>query len=144
MPSKREQVLLSLFARLQTLESPTVRVYRNQDKPQKIEGGMIILRDGTSGEPEVLLSPLTYIYEHRANIEIMVQAPDAADRDSALDALLSDIGAVIASDRSLSGLAEWAEADAPDFTEEPIEGALTVKMAEIAIMVRFATHDPLN
>lgn len=144
MPSMREQVLSALFAGLQMLETPTVRVYRNQDKPQKVEGGMIILRDGASEEPDVLLSPLTYIYEHLAHVEVMVQAPDADTRDSELDALLGAIGGIITGNRSLNGLAEWMESNAPAFVEEPIEGAPTVKMAQLSIMVRFVTNDPLN
>ena len=69
---------------------------------------------------------------------------DSAVRDSDLDTLLGAIGGVIAADRSLGGLAEWMESNAPAFIEEPIEGAPTVKMAQLSVMVRFATKDPLN
>ncbi len=144
MASIREQVLSALFTRLQTLGTSTVSVYRNQDKPQKVENGMIIMRDGASEEPEVLLSPLTYIFQHLVHIEVLVQAPDTATRDSQLDALLSAIGGIINSNRSLGGLAEWVESNAPAFVEEPIEGAATVKMAQLSVMVRFVTNDPLN
>jgi len=96
MPSKREQVLDRLTSKLKTLESATLKVYRNLDKPQQVPtNGMIVLRDGASAEPEMLLSPLTYIYEHLAVVEIMVQNPDPAIRDSTLDALLVSIGSVI-------------------------------------------------
>ena len=144
MASVREQVLEALFGNLQTLQTTKISVYRNLDKPQQVNGGMIIMRDGASEEPEVLLSPLTYIYQHLVNIEVMVQDADSATRDSGLDALLGAIGNVITADRSLGGLAEWAEANAPAFIEEPIEGAPTVKAAQLSIMVRFVTNDPLN
>lgn len=144
MSSMREQILSALFANLQALETSTIRVYRNLDKPQKVEGGLIIMRDGTAEKPDVLLSPLTYIYEHLVQIEVLVQNADAATRDSQLDALLIGIGGVITIDRSLGGIAEWMEAEAPAFVEEPIEGAASVKMAQIAVMVRFVTNDPLN
>jgi hypothetical protein len=88
MSSRREQILSALFANLQALETSHVKVYRNQDKPQKVEGGLVIMRDGASEQPEVLLSPLTYIYEHIVPVEVMVQDADAAARDSELDALL--------------------------------------------------------
>ncbi len=144
MASKREQVLSALFTQLSTLASATVHVYRNEDKPQKVVSGLIIMRDGASEEPEVLLSPLTYIYEHLVHLEVMVQAGTAAARDSALDGLLSSIGTIITNNRSLGGLAEWVESNAPAFIEEPIEGAASVKLAQISIMVRFWTNDPLN
>ena len=64
MPSKRETVLTALHARLQTLAAP---VLRGDVLPERIPAtGLIILRDGKPGEPEVTLSPLTYFYEHRA------------------------------------------------------------------------------
>ena len=144
MSSVREQILSALFGNLRALETSTVKAYRNLDKPQKVEGGMIIMRDGAAEQPDVLLSPLTYIYQHLINIEVLVQNSDASTRDSQLDTLLAAIGGIITGDRSLGGLAEWVEAEAPAFIEEPIEGAPTVKMAQLSVMVRFVTNDPLN
>jgi hypothetical protein len=145
MTSKREQVINTLHNKLKILDSATVKVYRNLDKPQKIpSGGIIILRDGASDEPEVLLSPLTYIYEQLVTLEVMVQNPDSATRDSALDTLLANIGSVINAYRTLDGLAEWVEARSPEFEEEPIEGAASVRTATLQVMVRFYTTDPLN
>jgi hypothetical protein len=145
MTSKREQVISSLHNKLKILESATISIYRNPDKPQKIpSGGIIILRDGASEEPEVLLSPVTYIYEQLVTLEVMVQHPDAATRDSALDALLADIGSVINTYRTLDGLAEWVEARSPEFEDESIEGAPSVRTVTLQVMVRFYTNDPLN
>ncbi len=145
MTSKREQVISGLYAKLKALEGANLKVYRNMDKPQKVpSGGIIIVRDGTAEEPEVLLSPLTYIYEHNVTIEAMVQSPDSTVRDTALDALLVSIGSIITSNRNLDGLAEWVEARTPDFIEEPIEGAATLRLATVNVMVRFSTTDPLN
>ena len=145
MTSKREQVLDRLATKLKTLETASLKVYRNLDKPQKIPaGGIIILRDGGGEEPEVLLSPLTYIYEHLVTAEIMVQNPDPTIRNSTIDALLVGIGSVINANRTLDGLAEWIEARSPEFQEEPIEGAASIRTATVLIMVRFFTSDPLN
>jgi len=145
MTSKREQILSALYTKVKTLESATVKAYRNMDKPQKITtGGIINMHDGASEEPDVLLSPLTYIYEHIVTLEIMVQNPNSDTRNTALDALLVSISSVINSNRTLDGLAEWVEARPPDFEEEPIEGAATVRTATVQIMVRFFTTDPLN
>ena len=144
MASVREQILAAFYAKLKELTTLHVSVYRNQDKPQKVDGGIIIMRDGTSEEPEVMLSPLTYIYLHAIAMEVMVQNTDAAQRDTKLDALLVSIGNIINANRNLSGLAEWLEATAPVFIDEPIEGAASLKMAQFTIQVRFHTSNPLN
>lgn len=43
------------------------------------------------------LSPLAYHYQHRAQIEAVVQG---ADRDAAFDDLCSSVGSTLAADRS--------------------------------------------
>jgi len=145
MSSKREQVLQAFYAKLLGLQKPQVSVYRNMDKPQKVpDGGIIILRDGESGDPDVMLSPLTYIYEHIATLEVMAQHTDQDKRTSILDALLVGIGGIIGANRTLGGLAEWVEAQAPDFNEEPVDGAGTIRAATVPVMIRFFTSDPLN
>ena len=59
MTSTRETILAALLARLQTLAAP---VLRGDVLPERIPAtGLIIPRDGKPGEPEVTLSPLTYI-----------------------------------------------------------------------------------
>ena len=76
--SKREQVLNDLFDRLSELIQVSVK--RNEVLPQKIpKSGLLILRDGTVGEPTVLLSPPHYIYQHKAEIEVLVQLAKPAD-----------------------------------------------------------------
>ena len=66
MTSPRETILTALHARLKTLAAP---VLRGDVLPERIPAtGLIILRDGKPGEPEVALSPLTYFYEHRAEL----------------------------------------------------------------------------
>jgi hypothetical protein len=145
MTSKREQVISALFNKLKTLETANLKIYRNLDKAQQVPtDGMIVLRDGASDEPEVLLSPLTYIYEHLLGLEVLVQNADSATRSNLLDALLVNIGSIINANRTLDGLAEWVEAKAPDFNDDPIEGAATIRSANVQIMVRFFTTDPLN
>ncbi|MDT8854385.1 hypothetical protein RNZ50_04915 [Paracoccaceae bacterium Fryx2] len=51
--------------------------------PERVPtGGLLILRDGEPGEPEVTLSPLRYYYQPQAEIEAVVQG---AARDTACD-----------------------------------------------------------
>jgi hypothetical protein len=105
---------------------------------------MMVMRDGIAQDPEVLLSPLTYIYEHLVTVEVLVQNPDPATRDALLDVLLVALSGVITSNRTLDGLAEWVEARSPEFQDEPIEGAASVRAATVQVMVRYFTSDPLN
>ena len=88
--TKREQILQALFTRLQSITD--AKVLRNEVLPEKIPpNGLLIVRDGDPGEPEVLLSPLSYFWEHRAIVEVAVQAGGQAERDAALDNLFQGI-----------------------------------------------------
>ena len=145
MTSKREQVISSLHNKLKILESATISIYRNPDKPQKIPaGGIIILRDGGGEEPEVLLSPLTYIYEHSISIEVMINNAYADRQGTTLDDLLMIIENLILNNRSMNGLAEWMEAQAPEFLQEAVDGAPAIRAATITVLARFSTNSPLH
>ena len=140
MASKRETILAALHARLQTLAAP---VLRGDVLPERIPAtGMIILRDGKPGDPDVTLSPLTYFYEHRAELEVVIQA--GAGRDALFDALTATIGAALAADRTLGGLCDWVEAEAPEPVDLPIDGAAALKAAVIIVVLHYSTADPLT
>ena len=139
MPSKRETVLAALHARLRTLAAP---VLRGDVLPERIPPtGLIILRDGKPGEPEVTLSALTYFYEHRAELEVVIQA--GTGRDALFDALTASIGTALAVDRTLGGLCDRVEAEAPEPVDLPSEGASSLKAAVITVILHYATQDPL-
>lgn len=108
MPSNRERALNALLAALAII--PGASVARNAVVPERVSpGGLIILRDGTRGEPEISLSPRTYHWEHRAVIDVIVQAPSAEGRAASLDSLLLAIDGAITGDRQLGGAVDWAE-----------------------------------
>ena len=139
MPSPRETILTALHARLSALPAT---VLRGEVLPERIPStGLIILRDGKPGEPEVTLSPLTWFYEHRAELEVVIQA--GIGRDAMFDALTASIGTALAADRTLGGLCDWVEAEAPEPVDVPIEGAAALKAAVITIVLHYATPDPL-
>ena len=140
MASKRELVLAALHARLSVLPTP---VMRSDVLPERIPAtGLIILRDGKPGDPEVTLSPLTYFYEHRAELEVVIQA--GTGRDALFDALTASIGTALAVDRTLGGVCDWVEAEAPEPVDLPIEGAAALKAAVITVVLHYATQDPLT
>lgn len=139
MPTIREAILAALHTLLQTLPATALR---GEVLPERLpSAGLLILRDGDPGEPEVTLSPLRYHYQHRAEIEAVVQE---ADRDASFDALIASIGAAIATDRTLGGLCDWIEAEAPRPVDLPVEGAAALKAAVIPVVLHYTTADPLG
>ncbi|MBA4492423.1 acyl-CoA transferase [Paracoccus sp. S1E-3] len=139
MPTTRETVLTGLHARLSTLSSSALR---SDLPPERVPpDGLLILRDGEPGEPEVTLSPVAYHYQHRAEIEAVVQG---TDRDAAFDALCASIGTAIAADRTLGGLCDWIEPEAPRPVDLPVEGAASLKAAIIPVILHYTTADPLG
>ena len=138
MTSHREQTLAALHARLSALSATNLR---GEVLPERVPAeGLLILRDGEPGEPEVTLSPLRYHYQHRAEIEAVVQG---TDRDGAFDMLCASIGTVLAADRTLGGLCDWVEAEAPQPVDLPVEGAASLKAAVIPVVLHYSTADPL-
>jgi len=141
--STREDILQALFAKLGTLTGPTV--LRNEVLPEKVPaGGLLILRDGDPGEPEVLLSPINYYWTHRAELEVIVSKPAAADRDDLLDDILVAIAAALADDRTLGGKCDHMAAYAPQPSTLQIEGAPPFKGVIVPIELLYTTTDPLG
>ncbi len=144
MASKREQVLEAIKA-LVASALPSAEVKRNLDKPERIPpGGLVIVRDGDPGEPEILLSPLTYIYEHRVPIEIAAFASASLTREQALDQMLAAIGEAVAAARTLGGLCEFLETEAPTSDDLETAGAISGRWADAAIIASYATANPLT
>jgi hypothetical protein len=140
MRSTRETILTALADLLRTI--PHVPVLRGEVLPERIPpAGLMILRDGNPGEPSVTLSPLTYHYQHQAELEVIVQS--AASRDALFDALCAQVGAVLAADRTLRGFCDWVEPEAPEPVDLAIDGAAALKAGIIPITLHYSTADPL-
>ena len=138
MPNPRVTILAALHARLSALSATALR---DEVFPERVPaGGLLILRDGDPGEPEATLSPLRYHYQHRAEVEAVVQG---ADRDTTFDTLCAGIGAALAADRTLGGLCDWVEAEAPRPLDLAVEGAAALKAAVIPVVLHYTTADPL-
>ncbi len=139
MPTTRETTLVALHTRLQPLAA---LVLRDEVLPERIPpAGLIILRDGQPGEPEVTLSPLRYHYQHRAELEVVVQA--GTGRAGAFDTLIAAIGTTLEIDRTLGGLCDWVEPEAPASVDLPIEGAAALKAAIVTVVLHYTTNGPL-
>jgi hypothetical protein len=139
MLTTRETILQALHGLPQTQPAP---VLRGEALPERVPAaGLLILRDGEPGEPAVTLSPLRYHYQHRAEVEAVVQT--GVGRDSAFDTLAADIGIVLSADRTL-GLCDWVEAEAPRPVDLAVDGGATLKAAVIPIVLHYASADPLG
>ena len=142
MSTKRELVLQALATRLSGISGATV--LRGDILPERVPaGGLVIIRDGDPGDPEITMSPLEYHYQHRAEVEVIVQGKTPANRDASFDALCASVGAEIATDRTLGGACDWALPDAPQPADLPIEGAQAIKAAIILVTIYYTTSDPL-
>ena len=136
MPSKREQVLSALFDRLRSVGGAIVR--RNEALPQTVPaGGLVILRDGEPGEPDVTLNPRTEFYSHRAEIEAFVTQPVGGGGEADLDTLVERIGAALRADPDLGGKAENLTLSAPAVEVEVIEGAVPILTARLSVVVDY-------
>ncbi len=143
MATKRETILEALFALIGGIAGPSV--LRNANLPERIPaGGIVILRDGDPGEPEVLLSPPEYIYQHRAEADVLVDAATPAARDAIFDGIMLAIGAAIAADRTLGGLCDYIETAAPEPIDLIVEGAPGFKASSLPIILHYGAADPLS
>lgn len=142
--SKTEQVLEAMKALLETV--PDVHVERNTALPEKIPaGGLIVLRDGDPGEPDVALGGFDgAYYSHRVEVEVYVAQGDAVIRDTTFDLLLQAIGDALAGDPTLGGLAFGMSYGWPAVDVEAVEGAAAIKAATLPIVVDYETQTLLG
>lgn len=145
MPSTSEKVIEGVRAMV-AAALPGFEVGRNTEGPEAIPpGGMVIIRDGDAGEPDVTLSPLTYHYAHAVRVEVVVIGATPEERSARLDSALMQIGAAVEADRSLNGLCEWlAPADEQPAREDfHAEGGETGRVADLDIIASYSTPNPL-
>lgn len=144
MTSRSEEVLQALFAALRAHAPAGATVLRGEVLPERVPApGLMILRDGDPGEPEVTMSPTWYWYDHRAEIEAIADAP-TDDRHAIFDALKRSVAEALAADPTLGGVCDYAIGEAPQPADIPIEGAEGFKAAIIPVVLSYGTPDPLT
>jgi hypothetical protein len=143
MSSIRETALQALLTVLQGVAGVTVK--RGEILPVKIpDNGLIILFDGEVTVAETLLSPLRYLIQHRAEVQVAVQKPAASARDAALDAILTSIAAAIVGNPRLNSTVDVAMLEAPQVTDEPVEGAAGLKIATVPVLLEYIANTPIS
>lgn len=139
----REKVLQALFTALQAI--PDVKITRNDPLPERVPPeGLLILRDGEAGQPETLLSPISYYWEHMASLEIFVQAADGDVRNQTMDDLFQEIASILENNPTLGGLCDCVTPQAPDTDTLAIEGAASVHTAIVSIELIYTTASQLG
>lgn len=139
-----EAILVALHAAITAHAPAGASVRRNDPLPQRVPAtGVIIVRDGDPGEPQVLLSPITYLYEHIAQVEVIVEAPSGS-RDAVYDSLVQAVGSAIVADRSLGGLCDWIDATNPSPLDLAEAGTDSFKAATIPVVLSYATTSPVG
>jgi hypothetical protein len=143
MASTREQVLSALHGRLVAGLGATVR--RTDALPERVPAtGLVILRDGEPGEPDVTLNPRTEYYRHRIELELLVTQPAAGGAEAVLDALIEQVATALAPDPSLGGLAENLTLGPPEVATLAIESAAPILAARLVVTVEYLVSDPLR
>lgn len=138
MSSAREAALAALAATLDA--ALPVPVLRDEPWPERVPpAGLVMVRDGRLSSATVILSPLSYIHEHEAEVEAIVPA-GAHDR-AALDALLVAIGAALAADRSLGETVDYTDVSAPDLDAFTVGEAAAVRSGRVGVTLTFTTAD---
>lgn len=141
--SRREQILAALSVVLAGQVAVPVR--RNEVLPEKVPAaGLVILRDGEPGEPDITLNPRTEFYAHRVELEVYVPRDPSGGGEVALDQLLGAIGAALRVDETLGGLAENLTPSAPETGALALEGAPPMLTARIIVTIEYLVSDPLT
>ncbi len=86
------------------------------------------------------MSPLRDHYEHRGEIEVVVQSTNG--RATAFDTLIVNIGAALEADRTFGRLCNTAEPEAPAMVDMPIEGAAALNAAVIIVVLQHSATGP--
>ncbi len=143
MTSTRELALQALFYTLKDA-LPDITVLRNSVLTTAVpDSGLIIVRDGEVGEPDMLLSPPRYIYKHKAECDVIIQHQDDLLREQQFDALLINVGDILQQTNTLNGLIDLLTVGSPELVTEPIEGAATMKAATVPVILEYVTDHPL-
>jgi len=102
-------------------------------------GGLVIMRDGTPGEPDVTLNPRSEYYSHAIDVEAF-----APDNDSGvLDDLLRAIDVALSTDDSFGGLVEYLAIGDVEVDAFAGDGAAPMLAARINVIVEYQTSGAL-
>lgn len=131
------RALDELWSRVASL--PGVVARRNEAQPVDVpESGLVIMRDGSAGEPEVTLSPRVEFYQHWSELEVyMPRRGEPGAAETALYDLVWALRGKVAEDRTLGGHADYARCGMPEVSTLWIEGAMPVLAARLEVVLGY-------
>lgn len=138
MTSKTESVLQALATLID--DHTTAKFERNASVPEKIpEGGMVVLRDGNPGAPDIALGGFSEaLYEHEADIEFYFADGAQASRDAGFDMLVTQVGTALEADPTLGGLLiARTNFPYPDVSVEIIPGSDAIKLGTSSLLLEY-------
>jgi len=154
MPSRHEAVMQALEALLNEAAAAVQLPAPLAGRPEVRRGdptfddmprsGLIAFADGSTGDPDVTLSPPRYFFTRSVPVTVAVEHRDDEIRRLGVDAILQAIAARIERDDTLSGAVDMAEATAPAFEDDAEEGSTALRIAEFTITLDYEAPTALG
>lgn len=143
MASHGEQVVLAFGQLLKTVFGDP-RVERDAPWPKRpLAEGQVIYREGEQGDPLESFSPHSFTFQHELEAEVF--GPEgSAERHELLDAMLVDLDAALALDRSLGGLCAWLEVSSVVRDDIATENGQPRRAARLTVMAEYTTSSRLG
>lgn len=144
MAGGHEGVLDGVLA-LHVAALPAADVSRNRPKATEVgPGGLVVIHDGDPGEPEIYLSPLSYTWSRRVVIDVAAFESPTQTREQVLAGIFAAIRVRIEADRTLGGLCEWIEPEAPVTNDAQTQGTEAIRWAQFGLVCVYTTSSPLT
>lgn len=144
--TRRLDVIAAVAALVQaTFPTAEVLCLDNEaEMPNRIgDSGMVIVREGEPGDPQIDLSPPTYNYDHLIPVQVIARGDGVLSAKQVVDQLVGLLSPVIAANRTLGGLVDYLEGTAPATGAIYSKGVEIGHGAEIPLTASYSTPDPL-
>jgi len=146
--SKREQVLSALETLIKAIADgdPDIGFERNPVKEGDVPNkGLIEMFDGEAGDPEIILSPPHYTYDHGVQFHLVFAGSDHDARMAGIETLIDLFRIQVESDPDLGGLLEEElEPEMPEVEHPEITGGVTDSIAVFKLFCMYSTDNPLK
>lgn len=144
---KHEQAVAALFATLRAaaLAADPLLADVVRNNPTEIETPTVrplwLVKAGAAGDPVESLSPHTFLWTRRAEVEIALVP---ASTETALDAAIQAVGDALRVDPTLGGVVQDSWPDAPTLLQESPDGATIYRAAIVPINMMYTSLSALG
>lgn len=145
--SKRLAVLEAIKRLIQTAlpDAQVIGLDDEEAKPEAVgPGGLVIVRSGMPGDPDIDLSPPTWWWEHVVPIEIAAYGEPGRRAQIVLAEMIGRIDVARQADPYLGGLCVHLDATMPVDGEQNVPGAVPVGWADFNLVPFYSTTSPLG